>query len=160
MNENKKGYWIYSVIAIIVGMGLFAFWAYLIYDLILKLAKQDLSNNTMIQSLITLVTTVFLGGYFSKWLERRNAKKLEVFKIQKDIALKVIDYVTILYYHPDDTSVKELLAAELIKVKLYFDDETLKILNEFIESTESVSFDVIKVQLYDNVSNQLKKVVK
>lgn len=59
MNENKKGYWIYSVIAIIVGMGLFAFWAYLIYDLILKLAKQDLSNNTMIQSLITLVTTVF-----------------------------------------------------------------------------------------------------
>ena len=160
MNENKKGYWIYSVIAIIVGMGLFAFWAYLIYDLILKLAKQDLSNNTVIQSLITLVTTVFLGGYFSKWLERRNAKKLEVFKIQKDIALKVIDYVTILYYHPDDTSVKELLAAELIKVKLYFDDETLKILNEFIESTESVSFDVIKVQLYDNVSNQLKKVVK
>lgn len=160
MNENKKGYWIYSVIAIIVGVGLFAFWAYLIYDLILKLAKQDLSNNTMIQSLITLVTTVFLGGYFSKWLERRNAKKLEVFKIQKDIALKVIDYVTILYYHPDDTSVKELLAAESIKVKLYFDDETLKILNEFIKSTESVSFDVIKTQLYDNVSNQLKKVVK
>ena len=160
MNENKKGYWIYSVIAIIVGMGLFAFWAYLIYDLILKLAKQDLSNNTMIQSLITLVTTVFLGGYFSKWLERRNAKKLEVFKIQKDIALKVIDYVTILYYHPDNTSVKELLVAESIKVKLYFDDETLKILNEFIKSTESVSFDVIKTQLYDNVSNQLKKVVK
>ena len=160
MNENKKGYWIYSVIAIIVGMGLFAFWAYLIYDLILKLAKQDLSNNTMIQSLITLVTTVFLGGYFSKWLERRNAKKLEVFKIQKDIALKVIDYVTVLFYHPDDVSVKELLAAELIKVKLYFDDETLKILNEFIKSTESVSFDVIKTQLYDNVSNQLKKVVK
>lgn len=48
MNENKKEYWIYSIIAIIIGMSLFAFIGYLIYDLILKLADKDFSNNTVI----------------------------------------------------------------------------------------------------------------
>ena len=43
MNENKKGYWIYSIVAIIIGMSLFAFLGYLIYDLILKLADKDLT---------------------------------------------------------------------------------------------------------------------
>lgn len=48
MNENKKGYWIYSIIVAFVGMVLFAYWGYLIYDLILKLTVKDLSNNTLI----------------------------------------------------------------------------------------------------------------
>ena len=75
MNENKKGYWIYSVIAVIIGMLLLAFIGYLIYDLILKLSDKDFSNNTVIQALITLIITVFIGGYFSKWLEYKNSKE-------------------------------------------------------------------------------------
>ena len=67
MNENKKGYWIYSIVAIIIGMSLFAFLGYLIYDLILKLADKDFSNNTVIQALITLIITVFIGGYFEEF---------------------------------------------------------------------------------------------
>ena len=55
MKETQKGYWIYSVIAIIFGMGLFAFFAYLLYDLIVKLATTEISNDTLIQSLITLI---------------------------------------------------------------------------------------------------------
>ena len=160
MNENKKGYWIYSVIAIVIGMSLFAFWGYLIYDLVLKLSEKDFSNNTVVQALFSLVTTVFLGGYFTKILERRNAKKLEVFKLQKDISLKVVDYATILYYHPKNTQVKELLIAETIKVKLYFDDEVLKAINEFIKTIDTNQEKEETDAKYENMINQLKKAIK
>ena len=66
--KKNKGYWIYSIVAIIFGMSLFAFFAYLIYDLIIKLSEKDFSNNTVIQALITLIITVFLGGYFLYFL--------------------------------------------------------------------------------------------
>lgn len=77
----KKGYWIYSVIAIIFGFGLFGWFGYLVYDLIIKLSEKDFSNNTVIQALITLIVIVFIGGYFSKWLELRNNKKLNYIKL-------------------------------------------------------------------------------
>lgn len=159
MNENKKGYWIYSVVAIIVGMSLFAFWGYLIYDLVLKLSEKDFSNNTVVQALFSLVTTVFLGGYFTKVLERRNAKKLEVFKVQRNISLKVIDYATILYYHPENENIKELLIAESIKVKLYFNDEVLKTLNDFINIIDGINGEQ-KDTLYENLAEQLRKAIK
>ena len=132
MNDNKKGYYVYSCVAVIFGMALFAFLGWLIYDLILKLSNQDFSNNTVVQALITLIITVFIGGYFSKWLEIRNHKKLELYKIQTSISLKIIDLATILYHHPESIEAKELLIAESQKVKLYFDDNLLKNLNQFM----------------------------
>ena len=130
-----------------------AFTVYLVYDLIIKLAEKDFSNNTVIQALITLVVTVFIGGYFSKWLERKNAKKIEIFKIQRDISLKVVDYATILYHHPDSKEVKELLIAESSKIKLYFDDEALKAINDFIEQDN-------KLIPYNNLIEKLKQTIK
>lgn len=79
-NTEKRGYWIYSIIAIIFGMSLFGFLGYLLYDLILKLSKEDFSNNTVIQALITLIVTVFIGGYFSKFLEYKFSKKANYMK--------------------------------------------------------------------------------
>lgn len=160
MNNNRKGYWIYSIIAIIFGMLLFAFWGYLLYDLVLKLSEKDFSNNTVVQALFSLVTTVFLGGYFTKLLERKNAKQLEVFKAQKDISLAVINYATALYYHPDNESVKELLKAETTKVKLYFDNEVLKAIIAFIDSINKNESQEQKDILYENLSTQLKKSIK
>ena len=160
MNNNKKGYWIYSIIAIIFGMLLFAFLGYLIYDLVLKLSEKDFSNNTVVQALFSLVTTVFLGGYFTKLLERKNAKQLEVFKIQKDISLAIIDYATALYYHPENEKVKELLRAETTKVKLYFDNEVLKAIIAFIDSINNNESQELKDTLYENLSTQLKKSIK
>lgn len=160
MNENKKGYWIFSIIAVIFGMFLFAFWGYLIYDLILKLSEKDFSNNTVVQALFSLVTTVFLGGYFTKLLERKNAKKLEVFKVQKDISLAVIDYATALYYHPENEQIKELLKAETTKVKLYFDNEILKSIIAFINSIDNNESKEQRDSLYENLSTQLKKSMK
>ena len=153
MEKENKGYWIYSIFTVLFFIVLLGFLGYLLYDLIIKLSEKDLSNNTVIQALITLVITVFIGGYFSKWLERRNAKKLEVFKIQREISLKIVDYASALYYHPDNIEVKELLIAESSKVKLFFDDETLNALNEFIKSEN-------KGLLYDNLIDKLKKAIK
>jgi ABC-type multidrug transport system fused ATPase/permease subunit len=153
MNENKKGYYVYSCIAVIFGMGLFAFFGWLIYDLILKLSNQDFSDNTVVQALITLIITVFIGGYFSKWLEIRNHKKLELYKIRTSISLKIIDLATILYHHPESMEAKELLIAESHKVKLYFDDDLLKNLNQFMCEED-------KDLYYNRVIDDLKKNIK
>ena len=135
MNENKKGYWIYSIVAIIIGMSLFAFLGYLIYDLILKLADKDFSNNTVIQALITLIITVFIGGYFSKWLEYKNSKKTKLYETRIDIALRLIDLASE-YYRNRSNEIKSMLIFESAKVKLFFEDETLKRMNNFIESDD------------------------
>ena len=153
MNENKKGYYVYSCIAVVFGIALFAFFGWLIYDLILKLSNQDFSNNTIVQALITLIITVFIGGYFSKWLEIRNHKKLELYKIRTSISLKIIDLATVLYHHPESIEAKELLIAESHKVKLYFDDDLLKNLNKFMSEEDKGNY-------YNIVIDELKKHIK
>jgi len=135
-NVHKKGYWIYSCVAIIFGMALFAFVGYLIYDLVIKLSEKDFSNNTVVQALITLIITVFIGGYFSKWLERRNAKKLCLYQTRIDISLKLID-LSSEFYRDQNELIKNMLIFESSKVKLFFDDDTLKCLNKFIESNKN-----------------------
>lgn len=154
MNENKKGDWIYSIIAIIIGMSLFAFLGYLIYDLILKLADKDFSNNTVIQALITLIITVFIGGYFSKWLEYKNTKKIKLYETRIDISLRLIDLASE-YYRNRSNEVKNILIFESAKVKLFFEDETLKKMNYFIESDDKNIIDNYNA-LINNLKGKLK----
>ena len=154
MNENKRGYWIYSIIAIIVGMALVAFIGYLIYDLILKLADKDFSNNTVIQALITLIITVFIGGYFSKWLEYKNTKKNKLYETRINISLELIDLAS-QYYRDRSNEIKNILIFESAKVKLFFEDETLKKMNDFIESDNKNIIDNYNV-LIDNLKGKLK----
>lgn len=153
MNENKRGYWIYSIVAVIFGMSLFALLGYLIYDLILKLSVKDFSNNTVVQALITLIITVFIGQFYSKWLERRNTKKIELYKIQTQLSLSLIDLTSAFMWQPDNEDIKQALIRESSKVKLYFNDETLKQLNEFIKATDKKVF-------YDPLIDTLKKQIK
>ena len=153
MNENQRGYWIYSIVTIIVFVGLFAFLGWLIYDLIIKLSDKDFSNNTVVQALITLVVTVFIGGYFSKWLEIRNSKKLELYKIQTTISLKLIDLASAAIHSPNNEQILDLLICETSKVKLYFPDSVLKELNSFIEANDKKSY-------YDPLINELRKNIK
>ena len=131
-NVDKKGYWIYSIIAVTIGFGLFAFWGYLIYDLIIKLSDKDFSNNTIVQALITLIITVFIGGYFSKWIENKYSRKSELYKTRVSISLRLIDLASE-YYRNRNEEIKKILIFESAKVKLFFDDETLIKLNNFIE---------------------------
>jgi|GEM_PF-2389749 hypothetical protein len=154
MNENKQGYWAYSIIAVLVGMGLLGFLGWLICDLINKLADKDLSNNTVIQAILTLIITVFIGGFFSKWLESRNAKKLELYKIQTTISLTLIDLASEAVHNPENEQIKQLLIRESSKVKLYFSDSTLKALNEFIKDDKK------KPDKYNRIIDELRKNVK
>ena len=155
MNENKKGYWVYSVFAVIFGMGLLAFLGWLIYNLVVKLATTDITNDTVIQSLFTLVITVFIGGYFSKDLEHKNTKKLELYKIQTKISLNIIDLASEYYRHPENDEIKHLLICESNKVKLYFNDDVLKSLNLFIGFEEGT-----RVKLYNDLMDKLRDSIK
>lgn len=154
MDENKKGYWIYSIVAVIIGMILIGFIVYLIYDLILKLAEKDFSNNTVIQALITLIITVFIGGYFSKWLEYKNSKKIKLYETRIDISLRLINLASE-YYRNRSNEVKNIIIFESAKVKLYFNDEILKKLNSFIDSEDKdiiVNYSI----LIDSLKGKLK----
>ena len=93
-------------------------------------------------------------------MAEKNAKQLEVFRIQREIAIKIIDYATVLYYHPAAQREKELLKAESIKVKIFFDDSTLKTINQYLIAVEQSSFDNEKGTIYDKLADQLKKVIK
>lgn len=154
MIENKKGYWIYSTVAIIIGFVLFAFWGYLIYDLILKLSEKDFSNNTVIQALISLIVTVFLGGYFSKYLERKNAKNIEMLKTQKDIAIRIIDLASAYYYDPKNEEIRHLLLAEESKVQLFFNNDVLSAMNLYL--TQEPTKEKYQ-QIVDTIQKVLKK---
>lgn len=153
MKETQKGYWIYSVIAIIFGMGLFAFFAYLLYNLIVKLATTEISNDTLIQSLITLIITVFIGGYFSKELEQRNNKKLETYKVQKEVALNIIDLMGMIVHNNNKEQAIQLLIVESYKVKLFFDDELLKSINNFCQEEDTSKYNLY----YIDITDKLKK---
>ena len=156
MKEDKKGYWVYSGFAIILGMTLFGVIAYLIYDLILKLATTQITNSTLVQSLITLIITIFLGGYFSENLKQRNNKKLETYKTQKDVALNIINLMGMIVRDNSKEEAKQLLINETYKVKLFFDDELLKAMNNFCteENTEKYNYH------YNNIVDKLQKYFK
>ena len=152
MEVQEKGYWIYSITAVIVGMSLFAFIGYLICDLIIKSAD---TNNTLLQALITLIITVFIGVYISKWLELRNTKKIELYKIQTNISLVLIDLASESARNIKNDDIKSLLINESIKVKLYFPDSVLKALNNFINtSKENI------VGNYNLLTEELRKNIK
>lgn len=153
-NVEKKGYWIYSIIAIIIGFGLFAFWGYLIYDLIIKLSEKDFSNNTVVQALITLVITVFIGGYFSKWIESKFSRKNELYKTRISISLRLIDLASE-YYRNQSKEIKSILIFESSKVKLFFDDNTLRKLNDYIDCNKK---DMLIN--YNLLIDELKKKIK
>ena len=91
--------------------------------------------------------------FFSKELERRNAKKVELYKIQSGLAINIIDLASIYIYQPDNEKIKLELIKESSKVKLYFNDETLHILNELIERPDKMCY-------YDPLIDCMKKQIK
>lgn len=153
MKEEKKGYWIYSIFAIIFGMSLMGFIVYLFYDLIIKLTTTEITNETLVQSFITLIITVFAGGYFSENLKQKSNKKLEKFKIQQEIALNIIDFMGMIVRGDNTERAKQLLINESYKVKLFFDDEILKFINIFCNEENKEKYSIH----YNNIVDLLKK---
>lgn len=150
INEKEsKGYWIYSIFAITIGFGLFAFIIYLIYDLIIKLGTNTFDNMALMQSIITAVLTIFAGGLFSKSLEYNNNKKMELLKIRKEISLNIINLMGMMINDVEREKASQLLIVESHKVKIFFDDEILRNINFFIKED--------KYELVDLITDNIKK---
>ena len=105
------------------------------------------------QALITLILTVFIGGYYSKWLEQKNAKKIYLYQTRINVSLKLID-LSSSFYNEQSELIKNMLIFESLKVKLLFNDETLKLLNNFIESDKSnmlINYNLLIDKLKENI---------
>lgn len=149
---NHKGYYVYSIITVIVFVGLFGFIGYLIYDVVIKLATNQFSNLTLIQSILTLIATVFLGGYFSKSLELKNNKKMETYKTQKEIAIKIIDLAGLIIRNEEKGRALNLLLNENYKVKLFFDDDLVLLINTFLENADKSTY----IEIIDTLKKYFK----
>lgn len=147
MKENRNGYYLYSTAAILGFLALFAYVFYLGHDLLVKLSMDEFTNSTVLQSMIALIITVFLGGYFSKAVEHKKQIKLEKFISQKAISLRIIDLASLVLNGHDIENIKQQLKTESIKVKLLFDDNLLKKLNEFIEKPDEGSYNYLMEDL-------------
>lgn len=151
-NKGNKGYYIYSAIVVIAILTLFGLITYLIYDILIKLATNTFTNITAIQSIITILLTVYLGGYFSKAVEYKNNKRLESYKVQKEIAIRVIDLAGLFINHSQEEEIRKALINENFKIKLFFNDNLVKLMNEFIQSPN--------IELYNQIVDELKKCLK
>lgn len=80
-----------------------------------------------------MIITVFIGGYFSKWLELRNTKKIELYKIKTNISLVLIDLASEYTRNIKNENIRSLLINESNKLnQLYYkkQDQFKKIENK------------------------------
>lgn len=151
-HSNQKGYYVYSTITIIVFVALFGFIGYLLYDIVVKAGTNKFSNMTLVQSIATLIGTVFIGGYFSKSLEYKNNRRMEEYKTQKEIALRIIDLAGLIIRNEEISKATDLLINENLKVKLFFDDKAVNYVNAFITNKDPDN--------YNNLIEHLKTYFK
>ncbi|WP_353892804.1 hypothetical protein PRVXH_002181 [Proteinivorax hydrogeniformans] len=146
-DAHNKGYYIYSVFAVLGFLLLTGYVFYLVHDLLIKLSTDQFTNATAIQSVVALVITVFLGGYFSKSIEHKKHIKLEKFKSQKEISLRIIDLAGLIVREEDTEKAKSLLRNENFKVKLLFDDSTVKAINNFLEKPNEANYNLLMEEI-------------
>jgi hypothetical protein len=154
MKNNQKGngqYW-YGIGMMTLFLAAFAFLCYLGYQLIIKASNKEFQNTTILQTLITLVFTVVIGTVISKSLEARNAKRLETYKVQKEIALTIINLAGVILTEKEEEekqTAKTLLNNENVKVKLFYNDETCIAVKDFLENSS--------YNTYETMTDLLKK---
>lgn len=145
MNDRKTiqltGYF-YGIIVFLIVFGVAAFSIYLVYLLVVKASTNQFANTTVLQAMLTLIISILIGTILTKSLESRNAKRLEVFKIKKDVSINIINLSGVLLSSDESEKQKafELLHNENVKVKLFFDDETVGAVKKFLEEKSLSSY--------------------
>lgn len=154
MNDKKTikltGYF-YGIILFLIVFGVAAFSIYLVYLLVVKASTNQFADTTVLQAMLTLIISVLIGTILTKSLESRNAKRLEVFKIKKDVSINIINLSGVLLSSDESEKQKafEILHNENMKVKLFFDDETVRAVKKFLEEKTLSS--------YGEMTDMLKK---
>ena len=77
---------------------------------------------------------------------------MELYKIQTETSIKLIDIGSEYLYNPQE-NIKRLLITESCKVKLYFSDNVLKALNEYIMSRSEECYNALIEELRKNIKN-------
>lgn len=148
-NQNSNGYYVYSCVAITLGILFLGYIAYLIYDVIIKFSSGTFTFSTAVQSVAALIITALVSPIITKIIEYNNNKKLETYKSQKEIALNIINIAGVLIEQREED--KQLawnfLSNENKKVKLLFDDKTVMSVNNFLQESNSNNYN----DLIDNL---------
>ncbi|MGG4107985.1 hypothetical protein AAXB25_29260 [Paenibacillus lautus] len=153
MKERKTikltGYF-YGIILFLIVFGVAAFSVYLVYLLVVKASTNQFADTTVLQAMLTLIISVLIGTILTKSLESRNAKRLEVFKIRKDVSINInLSGVLLSSDESEKQRAFEILHNENMKVKLFFDDETVRAVKKFLEEKSLSS--------YEEMTDMLKK---
>ncbi len=80
-------------------------------------------------------------------------KKIYLYQTRINVSLKLID-LSSSFYNEQSELIKNMLIFESLKVKLLFNDETLKLLNNFIESDKSnmlINYNLLIDKLKENI---------
>lgn len=143
MKEQNNGQYVYGIFMMLIVLSFVGIIAYFLYQMIMFSAT---TSNTIIVAILSLILTSFV----SKWVEFINSKKLELYKTRRDIALKIIDLLGSVL-RGNDSLALNLLIVENYKVKLFFDDELVQLINSFMEDS--------KLEIYNNIVDGLKKFI-
>ncbi|ENH96739.1 hypothetical protein J416_09184 [Gracilibacillus halophilus YIM-C55.5] len=152
---EKTGYF-YGIVLFLILFSTISFVVYLFYSLVIKASNDELTDNTIVNALITLIISVILGNLMSRKLEHRYARSLEIYKIKNSIALNIIDLSeTILNSRNEEIRLKALesLETEYKKSKLYFEEEIVYSIQNLIKYQSLDSYN----QLIKLLRNQVNK---
>lgn len=142
MKKDNSQFW-YGIGMFFIFLLFLAFVVYLVYTLIVKVANNEFSNVALIQSIISLFFTVVVGTFLSKNLDKRNARQAEIQKIKVDVAEKFVLIGTILLTEPDNDEANKNYVFLQVRAKLFFKDEVLVQMNQFMKTKAQPEFDNI-----------------
>lgn len=140
--DSNAQYW-YGIGMVLIVLSFLGFLIYLIYTLIVKASNNEFSNVALIQTLFSLFFTVVIGTLLSKNLDKRNARQSEIYKIKVDVAEKFVLVGTLLLMDPDNEEGNKTLLNLQIRTKLFFKNDVLTHMNQFMKTKEQTEFDHI-----------------
>lgn len=140
--DDNAQYW-YGIGMVFIFLLFFGFVVYLVYTLIAKVANNEFSNVALIQSIGSLFFTVVIGTILSKKLDKHNARQAEIHKIKVDVAEKFVLIGTILLMDHDNEEANKNYALLQVRAKLFFKDEVLVQMNQFMTTKAQTEFDSI-----------------
>ena len=86
---------------------------------------------------------MFVGTFLSKNLDKRNARQSEIQKIKVDVAEKFVLIGTLLLMEPDNDEANKNYVFLQVRAKLFFKDEVLVQMNQFMKTKAQAEFDNI-----------------
>lgn len=141
-DSDKAQYW-YGIGMFLIFLLFVGFVIYLVYTLVVKAANNEFSNVALIQTLFSLFFTVVIGTLLSKALDKRNARQSELYKAKISVAEQFVLIGSILLVDSNDQQCCVEMVQLQVRAKLFFKDEVLEQMNQFVKTKDNASFDSV-----------------